>query len=58
MKTYSRDLREKMLAAVDAACAQEKEAVGLFGVSPATFKWWLRRRRQTGSAAPKSRPAP
>jgi len=55
MKTYSQDLREKLLAAVDRGMPR-KEAVGVFGVSPATLKRWLRRRRETGSAAPKSRP--
>ena len=30
--------------------------MGVFGVSPATLKRWLRRRRETGSAAPKRRP--
>ncbi len=55
MKTYSRDLREKLLAAVDRGMPR-KEATGAFGVSPATLKRWLRRRRETGSAAPKRRP--
>jgi transposase len=55
MKTYSRDLREKMLAAVDRGMPR-KEAVYAFGVSPATLKRWLRRRRETGLVAPKKRP--
>jgi transposase len=55
MKTYSQDLREKMLAAVDRGMPR-REAVGVFGVSPATLKRWLRRRRETGSVAPKRRP--
>ena len=54
MKTYSQDLREKMLAAVDRG-KPRKEAVSAFGVSPATLKRWLRRRRETGSVAPKRR---
>jgi transposase len=54
MKTYSQDLRDKMLAALDRGMPR-KEAVGAFGVSPATLKRWLRRRRQTGSVVPKSR---
>ena len=37
MKTYSQDLREKMLAAVDGGMPR-KEAVSAFGVSPATLK--------------------
>ncbi len=55
MKTYSRDLREKLLAAVNRGMPR-KEAVSVFGVSPATLKRWLRRRRQTGSVAPVRRP--
>ena len=44
-----------MLAAVDRGMPR-KEAVGVFGVSPATLKRWLRRHRETGSVAPKRRP--
>jgi transposase len=33
-----------------------KEATEIFGVSLATLKRWLKRRRETGSAAPKKRP--
>src|SRR5215210_6088768 len=55
MKTYSLDLRERALAAVDRGMPR-KEAVGVFGVSLATLKRWLKRRGQTGSAAPKRRP--
>ncbi len=57
MKTYSQDLRQKMLAAGDHGMPR-KEAVATFGVSPATLKRWLRRRRETGSAAPKRRRRP
>jgi transposase len=55
MKTYSLDLRERALAAVDRGMPR-KEAVGVFGVSLATLKRWLKRREQTGSAAPKRKP--
>ena len=55
MKTYSQDLRERMIAAVDRGIPR-KEAVGAFGVSSATLKRWLRRRRETGPSAPKRRP--
>ncbi len=55
VKTYSQDLRERLLAAVDRGMPR-KEAVSAFGVSPATLKRWLRRRRQTGSVAPMRRP--
>src|ERR687898_3063665 len=55
MKTYSLDLRERALAAVDRGMPS-KEALGVFGVSLATIKRWLKRREETGSAAPKRRP--
>ena len=55
MKTYPLDLRERALAAVDRAVPR-KEAVGIFGVSLATPKRWLKRREETGSAAPSRRP--
>ena len=55
MKTYSLDLRERALAAVDRGMPR-KEAVGVFGVSLATLKRWLKRRQETGSAAPKRKP--
>lgn len=55
MKTYSLDLRERVLAAVDRGMLR-KEAVSVFEVSLATIKRWLKRREQTGSAAPKRRP--
>jgi transposase len=57
MRTYSSlDLRERALAAVDRRGMARKEAVGVFGVSLATLKRWLKRREQLGSAAPKRRP--
>ena len=55
MKTYSLDLRERALAAVDRGMPS-KEAVGVFGVSLASLKRWLKRRRETGSAAPGRKP--
>ncbi len=55
MRTYSLDLRERALAAVDRGMPR-KGAVGVFGVSLATLKRWLKRRQETGSAAPKRRP--
>jgi transposase len=51
MKAYSLDLREAALAAVDRGLPRA-EVAATFGVSPATLKRWLRRRRQTGSPAP------
>lgn len=55
MRTYSLDLRERVLAAVDRGMPR-KEAVGVFGVSLATLKRWLKRRQETGSVAPRRRP--
>ncbi len=55
MRTYSLDLRERALAAVDRGMPR-KEAVGVFRVSLATLKRWLKRRQETGSAAPTRRP--
>ena len=55
MKTYSLDLRERALAAVDRGMPR-KEAVGVFGTSLATLKRWLKQRQETGSAAPERKP--
>ena len=55
MKTYSQDLRERMLGAVERGMPREEDAVRAFGVSLATLKRWLKRRREEGSATPKKR---
>ncbi len=55
MKTYPQDLRERMLGAVDRGMPRN-DAVRAFGVSLATLKRWLKRRREEGSVAPKRRP--
>jgi transposase len=55
MNAYSKDLRLKVLDAVDRNVPR-KEVVALFGVSASTLKRWLRRRERTGEAAP--RPSP
>jgi transposase len=55
MKTYSLDLRERALAAVDRGVPRQ-ETVGIFGVSLATLKRWLKRREETGSSASSGRP--
>ena len=47
MNAYSKDLRLKVLAAVDRGIPR-KEVADLFGVSLSTIKRWLGRRRQTG----------
>jgi transposase len=47
MKPYSKDLRIRVLAAVD--CGTPREEVSrTFSVSVPTIKRWLRRRRETG----------
>ena len=46
MHAYSRDLRLKVLSAVDRGIPR-KQAVEVFDVSLATIKRWLKRRRET-----------
>ena len=55
MKAYSEDLRERVVAAVDDGRRRE-EVARLFRVALPTIKRWLKRRRETGSLAPSSRP--
>lgn len=52
MKTYSVDLRERLLGAVDARPGGG-EAAALFGVGPATIRRWRQRQRATGWVAPR-----
>jgi transposase len=52
MKPYSKDLRLRVLAAVDRGMAR-KEVVQIFGVSEPTIRRYLRLRRQTGDVEPK-----
>ncbi len=47
MNAYSKDLRVKVLSAIDRGIPRE-EVADLFGVSLSTIKRWLKRRRQTG----------
>jgi transposase len=56
MRAYSMDLRERVLAAVDRSTPR-KEIVRTLGVSEPTIRRYLRLRRETGSVAPKPRPA-
>ncbi len=49
------DLRERVLAAVDRGTPR-KEIVRTLGVSEPTVRRYLRRRRETGSVAPKPPP--
>ena len=55
MNAYSKDLRMKSLGALDRGMPR-KAAAGTFGVSLATLKRWLRRRREGEDLAP--RPSP
>ena len=50
MRAYSMDLRERVVAAVDAGMTQSQAAVR-FGVSLRTVERYLARRRATGSLA-------
>lgn len=55
MKPYSKDLRIRVLAAVDRRVPRE-EVARTFSVSVPTIKRWLRRRRETGDVEPKPIP--
>jgi transposase len=52
MKAYSKDLRLKVLAAVDRGMPK-KEVARVFGVSEPTIRRYLRLRRETGEVEPK-----
>lgn len=55
MKPYSKDLRLRVLAAVDAGKPRE-EVAQTFSVSEPTIKRWLKRRRESGDVEPKPIP--
>ncbi len=55
MKPYSKDLRLRVLAAVDAGRPRE-ELAKTFSVSVPTIKRWLKRRRETGDVEPRAIP--
>ena len=55
MNAYSKDLRARVLAAADCGDPRAR-IVETFGVSSATVRRWLRRRRETGEVAPRSSP--
>src|ERR671913_170817 len=55
MKPYSKDLRLRVLAAVDAGTPREQVAK-TFSVSIPTIKRWLKRRRETGDVEPEPIP--
>ena len=52
MRPYSQDLRDRVIAAIEAGEQSQAGIAETFGVSPSTLeKWWARWRR-TGSCAP------
>src|SRR3954470_3107365 len=55
MKPYSKDLRLRVLDAVDAGKPRE-EVAKTFSVSMPTIKRWLKRRRESGDVQPKPIP--
>ena len=55
MKPYSKDLRLRVLSAVDSGKPRE-EVAKTFSVSMPTIKRWLKRRRETGDVKPKPIP--
>lgn len=57
MKAYSKDLRLRVLAAVDWGMPRAQVAK-TFGVSVSTIKRYLRLRRETGDVQPKPIPGP
>ena len=60
MRPYSTDLRQRVLAAVDAG-ARREDVAAVFGVSVPTIKRYPKRRRETGGVGPTAhpgRPAP
>ena len=57
MKAYSKDLRLKVLDAVDRGMPR-KEVARVFGISLPSIKRWLKRRRDSGDVEPNPRPGP
>lgn len=57
MKPYSKDLRLKVLSAIDRGMPRA-EAAEVFGVSVPSIKRWLKLRRETGDVEPKPVPGP
>jgi transposase len=55
MKPYSKDLRLRVLSAVDSGSPRE-EVARTFSVSMPTIKRWLKRRRETGDVEPEPIP--
>ena len=57
MKPYSKDLRLRVLAAVDRGMPR-KEVARVFGVSEPTIRRYMRLRRESGDVEPKPVPGP
>ena len=57
MKPYSKDLRLKVLDAVDRGTPR-KEVAEVFGISLPSIKRWLKRRRESGDVEPFPIPGP
>ena len=55
MNTYSMDLRERVVAACDARDGTREQIATRFSVSVSWIRDLIRRRRETGSIAPKPR---
>ena len=51
-RPYSMDLRERVVAAVEREGLSRHQAARRFGVAVSTAVHWVRRMRETGSAAP------
>ena len=49
MKPYSNDLRRALVAAYEHQDYSQREVAALFGVSPATVRNFIRRKRETGT---------
>jgi transposase len=56
-ETYSKDLRLKVLEALDRGMPTG-EVAQIFGVSMPTVKRWLKQRRETGEVAPRPSSGP
>ena len=55
MKTYSMDLRQRVVTACDEGGATREQIAARFSVSVSWIRDLLKRRRETGSIAPKPR---
>ena len=49
MKAYSNDLRRKVVAAYERGQHSQREIAELFGISPATVRNFIRRKRERGA---------